>query len=194
MNNCDVEIVATKSKILGVKILVFVLVVILLYLATSVGQRIYYMYKGVQCGAQLKGISSHFPGYRLKHNGKNPSSLEELITLSELLSKDKLYCPSNKSTGGEKSYIYRGEDLGKNADPKMILIYERQGNHPIFQNTKLINKIWSTLIFNYGDHNLRHVVFANLNVRSLTEKEFQKAIAYDNILREQSNLMQKPLQ
>ena len=79
-------------------------------------------------------------------------------------------CPSSGDKVGECSYVWRGVDLGADARPGMILLYDKAENH---------------------HEECRNVLFADGHVERILEEDFQEAIDRDNALRREVGLVEK---
>lgn len=160
------------------------LLVFALYLLVAISNRSMLMYRNVACCTRLKSIGSHFPSYQNNHHGYNPSSLQELIRQYPFLTTESAFCPLSK-----KPYIYRGDDLKANSPQKMIIIYEAEPTHR--DTRRLIN----LFLFDIISPKLSSVLFTGESdlgiVLSLTPKELENAIQYDNELRKSIGLHPK---
>jgi prepilin-type processing-associated H-X9-DG protein len=77
------------------------------------------------CGNNLKGIGMALLIYANDYADHFPPNLEILTSTAEVPPK-VLVCPS---TSQKDSFIYRGSGLTTKADPSMIMVYDKKGNH-----------------------------------------------------------------
>jgi len=120
------------------------------------------------CDEALARIGKIIRRYQEENEGKNPTTLEELIGSNELTAWD-LVCPASSVGIGECSYIYRGSDLYAYVPEEMILAYDREAWHK----------------------GRRNVLFAGGSVKRPLEKAFEKAIEKDNQFRRSLELEEK---
>jgi prepilin-type processing-associated H-X9-DG protein len=146
---------------------VSILVVIMSIIAISYAER---NAKQYQCVMHVNMIGKAIIGYRDTHQGINPTDFSVLVREANLDPKF-LICPAAEDEN-VCSYIYRGQDLNKQYNPKLILAYDKPINH--------------------GD-SVRNILFADGHVSKTTKEKFEKAIAKDNQIRRSLGLPEKGL-
>ncbi len=131
----------------------------------------------VICHNNLKEINSAIVDYQDQYDMQLPENLE-ILSERYHLDRNMLFCPADLA--GQKPYVYRGSDLPAEvfrervgAD-ELILVHDNFGNHQ--------DQTGET----------RNVLFANRNIKKVTEAEFQQLIERDNELRRQLHLAEKP--
>ena len=120
------------------------------------------------CDEALVRIGNIIRQYQEEHEGKNPSTLEDLLDGTGLTAWD-LVCPASSNGAGECSYVYRGSDLYAYVPDEMILAYDREAWHK----------------------GRRNVLFADGSVKRPLEEAFEKAIEIDNQFRRSLELEEK---
>lgn len=126
----------------------------------------------VQCASQLSIIGKAIVMYSNDYNDQFPLTLEVLIETTDLDPKN-LVCPSNKNPKGQRSYIYRGNDLTAASPGDMILVYDKYDNH---------------------NGEARNVLYADFHVEKIDVNDIFQAIDHDNELRRQLGLREKSLE
>ena len=121
------------------------------------------------CDDALRKIGKAIISYQKGHDNQNPPSLHQLVEIEALTPWD-LVCPASTFGVGECSYEYRGADLENEADPEMILAYDKLPNHK----------------------GRRNILFADGQVKRPPEKFLKKFIDKDNQIRRQLQLTEKP--
>jgi hypothetical protein len=109
---------------------------------------------------KLKHIGAALYEYQKKNKGKFPPDIKSLLSSPNLYSLKGIPYVTNTDIC---NYEYRGVDLNielDRMDPRMVLVYDRE---PYEQG--------------------RNVLFSDLHVELLSEKDFQKVLERDNMLR-----------
>jgi len=124
----------------------------------------------IACGEELSGMAKALLIYANDYEDKWPPSLATLVDTVEY-PRSGLTCPAMRHKPDYESYVYRGVDTGgTSAEPMIIMVHDRAGNHP-------------------GG---RNVTFVDSHVEWVTEERFQELIAQDNRLRRGRGLPEKP--
>ena len=145
----------------------------------------YHQQLRTNCSFKLRGLGILTVLYMNDNNGRTPASLELLMEVNNsyseaLFPNESFSCPAVCPHTELSDYIYRtsqaldpraGGDLDDTCPPDMILLYDRQGNHP---------------------DNTRCVCFIDSHVETMTEEEFQLAIDKDNEHRRSLGLPELP--
>jgi len=117
------------------------------------------------CEDNLKAIYDSLLQWREAHAGAFPKSLSDLAEAGGL-SPWLLVCPAEGSAIGSCSYVWRGGDLGDDADGEMILAYDKTPCHK----------------------GRRNILFADGRMERHPEAKFDKLLERDNHLRTELNL------
>ncbi len=125
----------------------------------------------IQCASQLNAIGKACYMYMNDHDGMMPPNLEILIETAELNPKIFI-CPCSGNKKEQNSFIYRGADLKKDSSSAFVVAYDKKTNR--------------------HKNGVRNILFADGHVKKYSEEVFAENIAWDNELRREAGLVEKP--
>ncbi len=129
-----------------------------------------------RCAFQLHRIGEGVLFYQQQNKGTNPPNLKVLLGDEYETSPRSLACPisGDDYEKGDVSYVYRGDDLNKDASAEMVLTHDRLRNHERYD--------WVNALHADGE------------VKPYSREEFRKMIERDNELRRELGLIEKNIE